>query len=113
MGWTEPYYVDADHINLDTVGGYLETSDFFTLDVAYAIGRPAGQSAIDELISHHPELVGNLEINGIEQSIATTCQSIRESAGKFLFAVPGSWPDLSQDRIFQGIREFHHRSLHG
>ncbi len=87
MGWTEPYYVDADHINLDTVGGYLETSDFFTLDVAYAIGRPAGQSAIDELISHHPELVGNLEINGIEQSIATTYQSIMESAGKFLFAV--------------------------
>ncbi len=32
-GWTGPYFVDADHIGLGTVDGFIESSDFFTLDV--------------------------------------------------------------------------------
>jgi len=36
-----PFHVDADHINLQTVGLFLESSDYYTLDVASAIGRPA------------------------------------------------------------------------
>jgi len=39
LGWQRPYYVDADHINLDTVAPFLDCCDFYTLDVAYAIGR--------------------------------------------------------------------------
>src|SRR5579872_2978764 len=34
LNWTKPYHVDADHINLETVGRFLEPSDFFTMDVA-------------------------------------------------------------------------------
>jgi len=33
-GWTKPYFVDADHINLKTVQRFLDSSNFFTLDVA-------------------------------------------------------------------------------
>ena len=51
LGWSKAYYVDADHINLDTVDGYLDTSDFFTLDVAYAIGKPADEAAVEALIN--------------------------------------------------------------
>ena len=36
-GWTRPYYVDADHINLGTVDRFIDASDFYTLDVAAAI----------------------------------------------------------------------------
>ncbi len=43
LGWTGPYFVDADHISLKTVDGFLEASDFFTLDVADWIGRDAGR----------------------------------------------------------------------
>src|ERR1700740_3563549 len=39
MGWTRPYYVDADHIHLGTVDRFLDASDFYTIDVAEAIGR--------------------------------------------------------------------------
>ena len=28
--WQHPWFVDADHINLETVGPFLESSDFFT-----------------------------------------------------------------------------------
>ena len=44
LGWERPYYVDADHINLDIVEGFLDCSDFFTIDVADAIGKPASSS---------------------------------------------------------------------
>ena len=87
LEWNKPYYVDADHINLDTVEEYLETSDFFTLDVAYAIGRPPEVRAIDRLISSHPELVGNISIDGIEEPFETTRESVQRSAAQFLFAV--------------------------
>ena len=87
LDWHKPYYVDADHINLDTVDEYLETSDFFTLDVAYAIGRPPEPGAIDSLISSHPELVGNIRIDGIDEPFETTREGVERSARQFLFAV--------------------------
>ena len=40
------YYVDADHINLSNVTGFLAASDFFTLDVASGFTR-AGIIQID------------------------------------------------------------------
>lgn len=87
LQWRKPYYVDADHINLDTVNGYLETSDFFTLDVAYAIGKPPGASVLDGLIRRHPELVGRIEIPGIAEPFVSTPESVERCAGQFLFAV--------------------------
>jgi hypothetical protein len=38
--WHGAYFVDADHITLETVDKFLDHSDFFTLDVAGYIGRP-------------------------------------------------------------------------
>ena len=87
LDWSKPYYVDADHINLDTVDGYLDTSDFFTLDVAYAIGQPAESSAIDALIRSHPELIGTIEVDGIDKPFASTRESVERCAAQFLFAV--------------------------
>ena len=87
LGWSGSYYVDADHINLSTVDGYLETSDFFTLDVAYAIGKPPGVAAIDALIKGHPELVGSIEIDGIDEAISASRDEVASVAGQYLFAV--------------------------
>lgn len=33
-GLLDNYYIDADHINLSNVGGFLNHSDFFTIDAA-------------------------------------------------------------------------------
>lgn len=87
LAWTRPYYVDADHINLDTVDGYLDTSDFFTLDVAYAIGRAPDRTAVDTLIARHPELLGRIEIDGIDEPFETTREGVEATATQFLFAV--------------------------
>src|SRR3954454_2823127 len=87
LGWTRPYHVDADHINLTTVDRFLDASDFYTLDVASAIGKPATAADIDAFLARHPELIGNITIPGIEAPFVTTRESIMEIAGKYLFAV--------------------------
>ncbi len=87
LAWSMPYHVDADHINLDTVDRFLDASDFYTLDVASAIGRPASQVDLDSFLSRHPELIGRIEIAGIEQPFITTRQSVAQIAAKYLFAV--------------------------
>ncbi len=43
-GWTGSFYVDADHINLGNVEGFLNDSNFFTIDVADYIGLPVGET---------------------------------------------------------------------
>ena len=46
LGWKKPYYADADHINLKTVDRFVEPCDFFTIDVAESIGKPADANAV-------------------------------------------------------------------
>jgi hypothetical protein len=97
LGWTEPYYVDADHINLQTVDRHLAVSDFFTLDVADAIGQQSG--GIETFVSRHPELVGQLQIPGIERPFLTTRETVCRVAAKYLFAAEEA------GRIYRHIRE--------
>jgi tagaturonate epimerase len=56
LGWTKPYHVDADHINFETVDRFLEASDFYTIDVADWIGKPASAAQIEAFATRHPEL---------------------------------------------------------
>src|ERR1035437_7591967 len=55
LAWNRSYYLDADHINVDTVDRFLEPCDFFTLDVADAIGRAPETGAADAFLRRHPE----------------------------------------------------------
>src|SRR6266446_5543505 len=87
LDWTRPFHIDADHIRLDTVDPFIETSDFYTLDVADAIGQPAAPQAVEAFVKRHSELVGELEIPGIEEPFATTRADIEKIAGKYLNAV--------------------------
>ena len=61
LHWTKPYYCDADHINFQTVGRFLASSDFYTIDVSDFIGRKPDQSSIDTFVRRHSELVGEIK----------------------------------------------------
>src|SRR4030043_1762363 len=39
LGWKDSFYVDADHININNVDLFVDSSNFFTLDVADYIGQ--------------------------------------------------------------------------
>lgn len=56
--WKRPYHVDADHITFDTVERYLPASDFFTIDVAAFIGKPANEATVNGFLARHAELKG-------------------------------------------------------
>jgi hypothetical protein len=87
LGWTKPYHVDADHIRLETVDRFIASSDFYTIDVADAIGQPAAPAAVKALADRHPELVGRLQVPGIDKPLETTRADVERSAGKYLHAV--------------------------
>jgi hypothetical protein len=87
MGWDAPYFVDADHINLKTVDGFVDSSDFFTLDVADAIGTPAPVTDVNAFLGRHPELCAPVKINGIELPVQLSEDRARQVTEKYLFAV--------------------------
>jgi hypothetical protein len=87
LGWTKPYFLDADHINLKTVNRFLDPSDFFTLDVADLIGQPAKPEDVTAFIAAHPELIGAVTIPGIVEPFQTDKAFVVGVADKFLAAV--------------------------
>lgn len=87
LGWNLPYYVDADHINLQTVDRFLPACDFYTIDVADFIGKPARSEVIDRFVAAHAALVGTIRLKGIDESLTITSEDLRVTASKFLSAV--------------------------
>lgn len=87
LGWTKPYHVDADHIRLETVEGFLPFADFFTLDVADSIGRPPPPDVVMAFVRQHPELCGRVEIPGIATAFEVNRAEVARIAGKYLTAV--------------------------
>jgi tagaturonate epimerase len=85
--WKDPYFVDADHIRLKTLDGFLESSDFFTLDVADDIGADPGDEAIARFMAKHKKLVGRLDVAGIDRPLEITEALVAGAARKFLAAV--------------------------
>jgi hypothetical protein len=80
LAWSKPYFVDADHINLDTVGRFVAPCDFFTLDVADLIGKPADPKDVARFVQGHPELVGTVAIPDVELPFKTDRQFIEHEA---------------------------------
>jgi tagaturonate epimerase len=87
LRWTKPYHVDADHIRLETVDRFLASSDFYTIDVADAIGQPADPGAVRNFGVRHPELIGRLIIPGIERPFETNRGDVERVTAKYLSAV--------------------------
>jgi len=50
--WDGQWFVDADHITMKTVDWFLPYCNFFTIDVAESIGKPARPESKDAFLSH-------------------------------------------------------------
>jgi hypothetical protein len=87
LGWTKPYYVDADHINLNTVDKFIGASDFYTIDVADSIGKPSETAAVQAFVDRHPELRGEAVIPGIDQRFRLDQDVVARVAMTYLAAV--------------------------
>lgn len=86
LGYTGQYFVDADHINLGNVDRFIDSSDFFTLDVADYIGKPADPKDIDDFVEANRKYLGNLSIPGFAEPLKVSEEELRAIAGRYLFA---------------------------
>lgn len=87
LGWKGAYFVDADHINLKTVDNFLGGSNFFTLDVADAVGQAPSPSARERFVADTRKWLGRVEIPGIEGGIELGADAIEAAASQYLAAI--------------------------
>ena len=85
-GWDGPYFVDADHVGPGSVDRFIESSDYFTLDVADFIAQSPDKADVDAFVKKYSKYVGSLAIEGVERNLNITKETIRSAAGKFLLA---------------------------
>jgi len=86
MNWDLPYFVDADHINLFNVDKFIDHCDFFTIDVAEYISKPAVDEDVEEYIEKNRKYIGKLHITGIDEDFTVTEDFLTEIGFKFLNA---------------------------
>ncbi len=87
LNWHLPYFLDADHITLETVGRFLAPCDFYTIDVADFIGQPADETEIAGFVRGRASLAGKIQLPGIDAPFEITANDLRQTAHKSLAAV--------------------------
>lgn len=87
LGWTKPYFVDADHIGLQTVEAFLPCSDFFTIDVADLTGQPAPPEKLRAFVDRHADLVGSHTLTNLDFPLLIDRTDLEAAAAKFLSAM--------------------------
>ncbi len=85
--WTRSYYVDADHIGMKTVDGFIAASNFFTLDVADFIGKPPADDLAAAFVRDMAPFRGVLHIPGLDAAFEVTDAILERIARQYVFAV--------------------------
>lgn len=106
LGWPHGWHVDADHIRIETVGRFLACSDFFTIDVADSIAKPAAAADVAAFVDRHAELIGSIDIVGIAQPFQTTRADVERVAAKYLLAVQDAGKTFRHIAAEKGHRDF-------
>ena len=104
-GWSAPYFVDADHIGIDSVQPFLEACDYFTIDVADFIGKAPTNAALDAYVDAMSGFAGPLEVAGLEKPLLVTTELVREVARTHLAAI------VEAGRVYRHIAE--QKGAHG
>ncbi|MCI0708168.1 MAG: tagaturonate epimerase family protein [Ignavibacteriae bacterium] len=86
-GWKHSYYVDADHIGFTTVEKFLNSSNFFTIDVADYIGKEASQESVEGFLRAMDDYTGILSIPGIPAPFEVNDSLLKSIARKYLYAI--------------------------
>jgi hypothetical protein len=102
LKWSKPWHIDADHIRLETVDKFVDSSDFFTIDVADNIGQSSNESNINAFLTRHPELTKSVTIDGIDAPLKCDRDFVHIVASKYMSAVQEA------GRIYRHIAEKKH-----
>jgi hypothetical protein len=86
-GWKNAYYVDADHIGLKNVDLFIDSSNFFTLDVADYIGKSAEENSIGAFVKEMSKYLTTLPMAGVRSTTKVTEVDLLAIGRKYLFAI--------------------------
>lgn len=86
-GYKGKFYTDADHINAGTVDWFVDSHDFFTLDVAHFIGMRADEESVRSFISRYGRYLGPIKIPGIPRPFDVTHPFLEGMANNYLAAL--------------------------
>jgi len=87
LGWNGSYFVDADHINIKNVDLFIDSSDYFTIDVADFIGKDVPPGELQDFVKKYSKYLGTIYLPIIDQTLAITKDEIESSARKYLRAI--------------------------
>ena len=87
LDFEEEYFVDADHINLETVDPYISMSNFFTIDVAKYIGKEASKEEKREFLQFFGKYTNRFFIPGMQEEIKISDHQLENMLKNFLFAM--------------------------
>ena len=99
LQWWQPYFCDADHINLTTVESFVQASDFFTVDVADFVDQNLDAPMVEGLVKAARTFPHELSIPGIDRSFIIDEAAVRTAGSKFLPAI------REAGRIYRRIAE--------
>lgn len=81
-GFSGGYCVDADHIGLKTVDRFIPHCDFFTIDVADFIGKPASPARIAAFVAAQGRLTKDSSL-----PVPVSLDALERAAAKYLYAI--------------------------
>lgn len=99
LEWKGNYYIDADHIGISNVDLYIDSCNYFTLDVAEFIGKKASVDDINVFINKYKKYIGQISIPNIKEKFNVESELLYKIANEYLFAVKEA------NKIYQKIEE--------
>ena len=84
--WHGKYAQDADHVTLENIDEYVNSCDYFTIDVSSFIRKLAHYDEMDTFIKSNQKYIGRLEIPGMKDSFQVFENVITSYAGMYLLA---------------------------
>ncbi len=97
-GWKFPYYVDADHIGIKNVHLFADSSDFFTIDVADFIGKPAEASDVASYVDYVKDYLGRITVPGLAEPLDVRDRDLEVLTQKYLL------PITEAGKVYRHIR---------
>ncbi len=87
LKWKGKYYIDADHIGFSNVDLYVDSCNFFTLDVAEYIGKKASNDDIKAFIDKHKKYIGKISIPNIKECLDVSEKQLYSIAKEYILAI--------------------------
>ncbi len=87
FNWKGNYFIDADHIDASNVDLFINSSNYFTLDITKYIGKKSSDIEIKRFIDNYRQYLGNISLPLIKEPLISDRKQVKEIAETYLFAI--------------------------